>query len=248
MKPNIDDFTETEYRNLVRIAKKKWTFVAFTSCRRPGRICLWRHDIDLSVHRARRLAQIEVEEGVRATYFVLPHSPFYNVLEHEVRDLIREIASLGHDIGLHFDAGFYNGDALDQEGLQHKVSVEKNMIETLVGVPIVAFSYHDSDQVPGNLKVEDEQVLGMPNSHSSYIRENFGYCSDSNGYWRYRRLRDVLEEGKDERLQVLTHPGWWVPQPLTPRDRISRCIDGRAAKQHKKYDSALEKIGRTNLK
>ena len=248
MDPKYADFTETEYRSLLMLAKKNWRFVPFRESMQQGKICLWRHDIDLSVHRAARLAHLEADEGLRATYFVLPHSTFYNILEREVRDLLRTIAHLGHDVGLHFDARFYDIDRLEPEGVKQKIAFEKAMLETAIDVPIVAVSYHDGDQIPPELKLQDDHLVGLVNAHSRYIRERFGYCSDSNGYWRYRRLRDVLEANEDERLHVLTHPGWWVPEAMSPRDRISRCIDGRVIKQHRTYDIALEKIGRINMK
>ena len=75
--------------------------------RPSGRHVLWRHDVDVSMHRAARLAEIEAERGVVATYFVNPRSVFYNLLEPEIEVLLRRIRSLGHEIGLHFDAGAY---------------------------------------------------------------------------------------------------------------------------------------------
>lgn len=73
------------------------------------------------------------------------------------------------------------------------------------------------------------------------------YVSDSNGYWRYQRLSDVLENSENEKLHILTHPEWWTPEIMPPRERISRCIEGRSAKQHAIYDEALRKAGRLNV-
>ena len=71
---------------------------------RPSdRHVLWRHDVDVSMHRAARLAEIEAERGAVATYFVNPRSAFYNLLEPEIEVLLRRIRSLAHEIGLHFD-------------------------------------------------------------------------------------------------------------------------------------------------
>ena len=39
---------------------------------------IWRHDIDMSVHRAYSLAKLERGLGVKSTFFILPHSEFYN--------------------------------------------------------------------------------------------------------------------------------------------------------------------------
>ena len=64
----------------------------------------------------------------------------------------------------------------------------------------------------------------------------------------FRRLRDVLEAAEDEKLQVLTHPGWWVSEPVSPRARIARCIEGRATKAALRYDRALAEMGRENVR
>ena len=71
--------------------------------------------------------------------------------------------------------------------------------------------------------------------------------SDSNGFWRYRRLEDVLTEAKEERLQVLTHPEWLQDRVMTPRERVQRCIDGRAARVAERYDRYLADCGRPNI-
>ena len=82
---------------------------------RPSdRHVLWRHDVDVSMHRAARLAEIEAERGAVATYFVNPRSAFYNLRSPKSRRLLRRIRSLGHEIGLHFDAGAYSTVTSDQ--------------------------------------------------------------------------------------------------------------------------------------
>ena len=80
---------------------------------------LWRHDVDISVHRALALARIEADLGVRATYFFTLHSSFYNLLEPAVAARARELLALGHWLGVHFDVAAYDGDLeqhVDAEG------------------------------------------------------------------------------------------------------------------------------------
>lgn len=245
---HFEDFTESEYRRLVRAALAKWTMVPFTQLRASGRICLWRHDIDFSPHRALRLATIESEEGLRATYYVLLHSQFYSVLEREVRQVIRAIAALGHAIGLHFDPTFYDDRELQDGGLEERLAEESALLQRITGAEVKTFSYHNTQLIPAAFRSDAEYIAGMVNAGAAYIREHFGYCSDSNGYWKYGRLRDVLASGEFERLHVLTHPDWWVPEPLSPRERVSRCIEGRARRQHEWYDSTLAQLKRNNVR
>src|SRR3954463_4717708 len=101
------DFTEAIYRSIVARARDVYSFEPFGTTSEAPHV-LWRHDVDLSVHRAAKLADLEAEAGVHATYFFLLRSEFYNLLEGAVLDRARRIAALGHWIGLHFDPAFYD--------------------------------------------------------------------------------------------------------------------------------------------
>jgi hypothetical protein len=95
---------------------------------------------------------------------------------------------------------------------------------------------------------DDDVLCGMVNAYGRTIWSHYGYCSDSNGVWRHRRLFDVLEQAKENRLQVLTHPEWWTPTAMSPRSRIQRCLDGYAAAVGSYYDDELRGYGRPNIR
>jgi hypothetical protein len=235
-------FTEAGYRDLLRLAKDRYAFRSFRDYRTaPAGTVLWRHDLDFSVHRALALARIEADEGVRTTHFVLLHSAFYNALEAEVAERIREIVALGHELGVHFDPRFYAGRDLDEALVR-----ERDLVAGIFDTDVTAFSLHNPD-VAGWSDGRDE-VGGMVNAYGSYLGERYGYASDSNGYWRHTPLHEVLRGGDHELLQVLTHPEWWVPEPMSPRDRVSRAIDGRARRQHARYDDVMKAMRRENVR
>jgi hypothetical protein len=224
------DFTEAEYDRLVRLAAEHYRFISFQEWHdAPPHTVLWRHDLDFSVHRALALARIEARAGVRATYFLNLHSAYYNALERDVAERVREILTLGHELGLHFDPTF---DATRAPG--DTIASERRLLEDVFAVPVRAFSLHNP--VVAGWNGDADEVDGMVNAYGSGVRARFAYVSDSHGVWRHRRLHDVLDEAGDERLHVLTHPEWWVPEPMTPRERVSRAIDGRAARTHERYD------------
>ena len=62
-----------------------------------------RHDVDLDLRPAHRLAELERDCGVRSTFFVLTTCPLYNVLAAPNRAMVAEMAAWGFEIGLHFD-------------------------------------------------------------------------------------------------------------------------------------------------
>jgi hypothetical protein len=234
-------FTEEGYRTLLRLAQERYTFDSFRNYRdAPPHTVLWRHDLDFSVHRALALARIETAEGVRATHFLLLHSGFYNALEAEVTERVRGILSLGHELGLHFDPRFHGGRDLDDA-----LARERALLEDLFATDITAFSLHNPDLAGWN--DGRDEIAGMVNTYGSYLTQEYGYASDSNGYWRYTPLDEVLANGGHERLQVLTHPEWWVPEPMSPRERVSRAIEGRARRQHARYDEVMKAMRRENV-
>ena len=234
------EFTEQAYRALVRQARQRYECLTFDRAATAEAGVLWRHDIDMSVHRALALATIERDEDVRATYFVYLHSRFYNALEDAIVDRLRAIVAMGHDIGLHFDPRFVTGGA----SLEQAVAAERATIEQVCGAGATALSFHDPDVTA---MTDADEIAGLVNAYGRTLRERFEYASDSNGYWRFKPLSEVLISA-GPRLQVLTHPEWWVPEPMSPRARVARAIDGRAAYMSAKYDAAMKDVGRDNIR
>jgi hypothetical protein len=242
-KYHFNDFTTENYRQLIRLAKKNYTFRGFYDFNPEERFILWRHDIDFSVHRAAKLAQVEFEEGIRSTYYLLLHSEFYNLLEKEITDLVFNIIRAGHDIGLHFDAGYYN--IQNEDLLEQKLNDERNLIQSVFNVPVKSFCFHITNDF--TLSCNKPEYAGLVNAFSEFFQKQIPYCSDSNGYWRYRRLEDVLAKAEDKNLQVLTHPGLWQDEVMSPKQRVYRSADLRSEKMKKWYDDVLKKNGRENI-
>jgi hypothetical protein len=165
------------------------------------------------------------------------------VLEQEITELLKEIFKLGHRAGLHFDCHYYGISSVSE--LEEKLKFERDILEKTLEVPVNVFSYHNTtDEI---LSFNSDKYAAMINTYSAYFKKEFGYCSDSNGYWRFERLEDVLISGKHKKLQVLTHPAWWQEDVLSPRQRIWRCIEGRSQKTKDNYDAILSRMGRENI-
>lgn len=236
-----NDFTEAGYRALLRLARDRHPFVRFVDHARCDSGVLWRHDVDVSPHRALALARIEREEGVRATYFVHLHSLFYNALELETLERFRDIAALGHDIGLHFDPRVHRA-AMSSQSIESAVRFEAGILRETMGVDVLAVSLHNPDL---DDELSADQFGGLVNAYGRAIRERFTYCSDSNGYWRHAPIAAVLQ-GEARRLQVLTHPEWWQADAMSPRQRIMRAVDGRARSAIRSYEAQLDATGRSD--
>jgi Formyl transferase len=239
------EFTEAGFRSLLRSMEAGGYGFARYGERPDGRHVLWRHDVDASMHRAARLAEIEAELGVVATYFVNPRSVFYNLLEPEIEVLLRRIRSLGHEIGLHFDAGVYSTATWTSDSLESALRREQSLVENLLQSSIKVVSWHNPDQL-NLLDFDADEIAGMLNVYAGRLRRDYAYCSDSNGYWRFKPMGQVISEGHD-RLHLLTHPEWWLPEAMSPSERIDRAILGRARKIRRDYDAILHRGGRRNV-
>jgi hypothetical protein len=231
------DFTRENYRRLVRLAKEKYVFRTYGSFDKSERFVLWRHDVDFSMQAARRLARIESEEGVRATYFINIHSEFYNAFEREVSACVRDIVGMGHDLGVHFDATYYGVSS--EAPLDDLIAREGRILAETFESPPFAVAFHNPTIF--GLGHQAWSYGGLVNTYAKYFQAEVGYCSDSNGYWRHRRLEDVLRTASDPRLQVLTHDAWWQDEPMSPLARVERCIVGRAAKTRDFYRDIFQK-------
>ncbi|MGY3534258.1 formyltransferase family protein [Bradyrhizobium sp. USDA 4452] len=244
--PNeFSEFTEAGFANILRQLKGAGYRFANYGARPTGPHVIWRHDVDVSMHRAVRLAEIERQEGVVATYFVNPRSSFYSIFEPAIEAMLRHIQSLGHEIGLHFDANAYGVKTWSEDALNAAVRREQALLETLLQSSIRALSWHNPDQ-SNLLDFVDHEIAGLFNAYSATLRRDYVYCSDSNGYWRFRPMSEVIAEGH-ERLHLLTHPDWWTPEGMSPSERIDRAVLGRARRLREDYDRRLALGGRRNV-
>ena len=237
------DFTVDAYRQLVSLVLTTYQVTDYRSIPWGQRFALWRHDCDVSLNRSLVLAKIEAEMGLKSTFFVNPHCEFYNLLERSQLALVKQIVQLGHDIGLHFDAAFYN--TTSEAELHEQVSHEADLLEQFIGLRPATFSFHDPSAF--HLTCEADIYGGLVNCYSKRFKTEVPYYSDSNGYWRFGSLFDVLSDAKDSCLQILTHPGWWQDESMPPRQRIFQSVYGRYQSILNKYDEALQAHGRVNF-
>lgn len=238
------DFTEASYKKLLLEATLRYDFMDFSDLAGNERECIWRHDVDMSPHRAVRLAEIEVDAGIRAHYFIMFNSRFYNPFEPGVVEVLKRLVSMGHWVGLHFDPASVPLSQ-DAGGIQKMLSKQAGMLSSILEIPIESFTLHNptADRAKS---IHEIRYGGLLNASAPELVGSFTYCSDSNGVWRHRRLIEVVRDASVRRLYALTHPEWWVLSPMRPRERIQRCIDGRAACVGREYDEDLARFGRPN--
>ncbi len=221
-KYRFDDFTFDNYKRLIQLAKEKgFHFILHKDKYNPERKdIIWRHDVEFEPDLALRMAKIENEEGVIATYFFQLHSPYYNSVDLHYRDVFMKIKDLGHHIGLHFDSAYWG--ITDEDQLNKYIQLDKEYLEANFGIVVDTFSFHNT--TPFTHSCLQSKYAGLINVYSSFYKEHYNYCGDSLGYWRFDRLEDVLKDDKVKHLQVLTHDANWNDDVLSPRERFSRAM------------------------
>jgi hypothetical protein len=203
--PPSDGFSLAAYeRTLLKAKRLGYAFPTVSELGRGfghlERLVLLRHDIDVSPLNALEMARLEHRLGVRSSYFVLMHSPFYNPGAAEHWDALREIASLGFEVGLHYEVDFFEARGLDP--LQGVLDDAK-ALGHLLGLPIRSVSQHRP--ASGSLVREIDQHY--VDAYRDELMHGLRYVSDSGFKWRGPTLEDLL--GEVDRIHALLHPTTW---------------------------------------
>ena len=176
-------FDLDHYAELLAAAKTGgYRFAFFDREPEPGDLLL-RHDVDLSLDAALRLAELETEAGAQATYFLMTQSVFYNLGSPEGERALARLRELGHRVGHH--------------------AVNPNLDLDGRFDPVVAWHNPDPAFMAG-------LVEGAVNVMSEPWFSRDHYRSDSNQHWRSGCPHAELAAGEFEWLQLLTHPEIWV--------------------------------------
>ncbi|HXH19797.1 MAG TPA: hypothetical protein VNJ07_12020 [Chitinophagales bacterium] len=209
-------FTLSAYDNLLKLALNAgYQFLAFDD---PGRfdknkVCLLRHDIDVDLGAALKLAEIEHKRGIRATYFVMLRSPVYNLFGRANTQLVHEILSMGHWLGLHYDDGFSSSNLSFEES----VDMEASVLERMFSVKITSVSFHQPSQRILNGKVK---LNNRVNTYGKEDLRGYHYISDSNKVWKHLTPFDIFRESRYSKVHLLIHPLWWADKDDLPTETL----------------------------
>lgn len=190
-------FTYSWYERFLTEILKNVRLLTFSARSCAG--LLLRHDIDLDLSAAIRMGEIENKLNVSSTYFILVSSDFYNPLSKAGRKQLKELVTLGHEIGLHFDPTVY-GEA-DYDQLQLEVKREANALSIALETPIQSVSLH-CPSIHGKYPLFD----GFINAYDPIIFGDDCYFSDSCMDFRGKDPYQWAEFARDKTVQFLIHP------------------------------------------
>lgn len=212
-----NDFTLSAYRVLLESAESNgYKFLPFEMIGKENcqYSCLLRHDIDSDIFILSRMAEIESDMKIQATYFLMLRSTSYNLLARESVIAIKKLLSLGHSLGLHFMAEGLN-EASESE-LEDKVLTEAGIMEKEFGQRIKAVSIHQPSKV---LLEKNVFFNGMINTYNKIQMGEYKYISDTNMQWLNEHPAEIFSKHLYPRLQLLIHPIWWTENDMDITDK-----------------------------
>lgn len=224
------DFTYSHYRKTLLKLKEKHSFSFFDDISKNDVIL--RHDIDISLKPALKIAELEADIGIHSTYFILFHSSFYNPFSPSSSKIIKQIIKMGHRVGLHYDGSF-----ILSNNLQPKETIlqELGLFSQHFNNDINLISAHNPTI---NKKISLKFGGKMIDADSPKFKKNRKYISDSVQNWRegsFSKFNNISQ------LYILTHPIWWTKQGLS-RKKILQELVGGTFDQHKKEIEELKKL------
>ncbi len=209
------DFTYKCYRKLLKkIADLGYVFSDYENWMLQKKCVIMRHDVDESLKSALRIANIENEEGIQSTFFLLLKTDMYNVASYKSLKYIREIIALGHNIGLHFDECAYD----NKDDLEKKILDEAKILSEICEERVRFVSMHRPSK---EILESDLDIPEMQNSYSKIFFKEFKYLSDSRRNWR-EPVEQILESEVYPRLHILTHPFHYHESDMSLKDNV--CI------------------------
>lgn len=230
-------FTYKAYINMLNLLKtNNYEFCKYGKYADKEKTVILRHDVDMDLEKALELAKLEYQNGVSSTYYILLCTDFYNIFSKKSNEILTEIVSLGHDIGLHFDELRYNCKNIDDI---------KNMIKKEVELIYIYMNYHIksvSMHRPSKLVLENDIKLnGLINSYSREYFEEFKYLSDSRMFWR-EDIEETIATQKFKRLHILTHPFWYQDEEKSMRDVLLSFIQQNKYTAYGNIDSNFRNL------
>ena len=193
-------FNPETYAKLIKYLQQYYKLVPFREIPKENvPYVILRHDVDVSLPRALRMAEIEHSLGVKSTYFILISSKHYNSFDGENAVVIKRISALGHEIGLHYDPDQYK---LYSKDPAQSLKMEATVLESFIDQKVSSVSCHAPRGPRSLVQVEDYINADDPSLRDVLVH-------DSERIWTIKSLTVLLND-HPQRVQLLTHPCLWI--------------------------------------
>jgi len=216
----LEDFSYDSYKELVDVLRSKnlnLCFEDFPLDYECENYFILRHDVDFSCEDALRMAEFEAKLGIRASYFMLFSSPFYNLLSEEYCRVPLRLVEMGHGVGLHYDTSTLTIFGTDNLLGMFEVRVE--LLTKLTGKKVKAIAMHNPAIGGADPFKNSKEFV---NAYDEQYTKRIDYFSDSAGVWKDEAIEALRPNNIPPRLQLLIHPFFWGE---SSKDRWTRLDD-----------------------
>lgn len=205
------NFSYNEYRNIIKLIQQFLPIMDFASITpKTDEFCVIRHDIEFSIDRAAKLAEIENQLGISTTYTVQLRNNTYNALSEKNIELVHYIKSLGHCIALH-----QNPPYMSEKNLKKYVLKDIETLEHYYGFEVDRYAFHRPKQeqlamyldIPGKINCYGKLYFHYFEGEKPDL--NVTYLADSNHKWKYGHPI-TTDFNAISKLQLNTHPFSWT--------------------------------------
>tara|TARA_R110001583_G_scaffold157797_2_gene309704 strand:+ start:433 stop:1176 length:744 start_codon:yes stop_codon:yes gene_type:complete len=208
-------FSYNEYRNIITLIQQYLPIVDFADVTiTTDNFCVIRHDIEFSIDRAAKLAEVENKLGISTTYTVQLRNNTYNALSEKNIEQIHYIKSLGHCIALH-----QNPPYMSEKDLKEYVLKDIETLEHYYGFEVDRYAFHRPKQeqlamyldIPGKINCYGKEYFHYFKGaeHRNLKDFNVTYLADSNHQWKYGHPI-AIDFDTVSKLQLNTHPFSWT--------------------------------------
>jgi len=224
----MDDFTFSYYKQIFQKAlENNYKIITLKEFfldeyHENDKILVNRIDVDVKIERLREIFKIFKELDIKASIYLRLHAPNYNLLSIGNIKIIKDLVSIGCEVGLHTeleDVGEYCN--LNKRKLLRQ---EVELFETVFGVKLYGTASHGDMTYYNNLdfwKTNAPSDFGLIyEAYDKKLWDNCRYISDSewtrwkayeNGMLLDSDRRNPIEHMQDNPkvLHILTHPESW---------------------------------------
>ncbi|MGH2443119.1 MAG: hypothetical protein ACRDFX_08150 [Chloroflexota bacterium] len=166
-----------------------------------------RHDVDVSLVLAARMARLEQELGVTTTYFVRVHAARYNPFSRENYQCLMWLHNAGFDIGLHHEVGVF--PLRPPEAPSSHLRRELMVLEGILGKPVRSVALHLPKRAAATMETSDLLANNILYEAGDLLfNRGATFVSDSNGFLKPGCPCSLL--GGSSKIYATIHPVWWM--------------------------------------
>ena len=206
-------FTYNHFKECVNLGKKLgfsfYSMHNFLKENPKSNFIVMRHDVDLSLKHALKLAEIESSLGIKSTYFIRTGGVF-DPFDKQNLEILKKISKFEHEIGFHYEFKEEPLDDFKKYFLKNKKNFEVLLNKNVYGAALHKSKKINNPNPVNKLNIVEDFLDELDLEYDAYSDTFFKkmkYISDSAYRWKGGCMCTYIKQ--ETKLCILTHPIWW---------------------------------------